>query len=143
MQHEVGDQRRSEAGTRANTGENPPIRDSTLAKWNPPCDELVRSRIDHGLPRTEQESDRNKCVERASDIRGYQRCEAGENPPPEDSKREHTAGAKTIGQSSSRSLKEGIAGQHRTDDFPKLHLGQPISVDDGPARDGKIDAIQI
>src|ERR1700759_1297189 len=73
VNHEIRDERRREARTRPDSGEDPAIGDTTFADRNPASDELIRRRVNDCLSGPEKKSDGNKKKQCATDVSGHKR----------------------------------------------------------------------
>src|SRR5689334_3630118 len=72
----------------------------------------------------------------------YQSCCRSKNTPPDNTESQNASCAKTIRQSSTGSLKQGIAEQKRTEDVSKLNVIEMIGVCNGAASDRDVHAIE-
>ncbi len=143
VDHQVGDERRREAGTGSDPSEDPAVGDSALVDRNPAREKLIRGRIDDGLARAEKEANRHEQEQGAGDIRRNKRGEGRKDSPPDHSAREHDSRAETVGESAANRLKQALTQQHRAEDLAQLHVREVVGIDDGPARDRDVDAVQI
>src|SRR5215472_526524 len=105
MNHEIGNQRWCQAGSSAYSGENPSVRNASLANRNPARNELVCCGIDYGLACAQKKSNRDEEKQGTRDAWWNQCRQGSEDSPPNNARGQHTARAKTIGEVTSNRLK--------------------------------------
>ncbi len=143
VDHQIGDEGWRETGASSDPGENPAIGDSALVDRNPAGEKLIRGRIDDRLACAEEEANCHEKEQGASNIRRNERGQSREDSPPDHSTGEHESWAETVSETSADRLKQHITEQHRAEDLAQLHVREMVCIDDRPARDGNVDAIQI
>src|SRR6201987_3072085 len=109
VDHQVGDERRRQAGASADAGEYPAIRNAALAHGNPTCHKLIGRRINDRFPSAEKKPDTHKQQKCAREIGWDDRRQGREPSPPDDAPGQYASRTKPIREIAADRLKQSVS----------------------------------
>jgi len=140
---EIDDQTRRDSGAESHARENDAVRDASLGRRNPRGNDAVCRGVNYSLPDAEREANRNEDRQQRGQLNREQCDQDSENRPPHDAKREDEPRPETIGNASTRSLKQGVPEHEGAQDITKLDIGEVKFFFNRAAGDGEVYTIEI